>query len=70
MGFKVFRASCQLRHERDHTTHSELGWADSDYMEGQVDLVSRFFMGVTRVTMWVIGVIINLLIKVPMTLQV
>ena len=34
------------------------------YLEGQGDLVSRLFMGISRVTIWVIGVI-NLLTKSP-----
>ena len=35
-----------------------------DYLEGQGDLVSRLIMGITRVTIWVIGVI-SLLTKSP-----
>ena len=34
------------------------------YLEGQGDLVSGFIMGITRVTIWLIGVI-NLLTKSP-----
>ena len=34
------------------------------YLEGQGDLVSRLIMGISRVTIWVIG-IINLLPKSP-----
>ena len=34
------------------------------YLEGQGDLVSRLIMGITRVTIWVVGVI-NLLTKSP-----
>ena len=34
------------------------------YLEGQGDLVSRLITWITRVTMWVIGVI-NLLAKSP-----
>ena len=34
------------------------------YLEGQGDLVSGLIMGITRVTIWVIGVI-NLLTKSP-----
>ena len=32
------------------------------YLEGQGDLVSRLIMGITRVTLWVMG-LINLLTK-------
>ena len=38
--------------------------SSTPYLEGQGDLVSRLIMGITRVTMWVIGVI-NLLTKSP-----
>ena len=34
------------------------------YLEGQGDLVSRLILGITRVTIWVTGVI-NLLTKSP-----
>ena len=34
------------------------------YLEGQGDLVSGLIMGITRVTIWVIGVI-NLFTKSP-----
>ena len=34
------------------------------YLEGQGDLVSRLIMGISGVTIWVIGVI-NLLTKSP-----
>ena len=34
------------------------------YLEGQGDLLSRLIMGITRVTIWVIGVI-KLLTKSP-----
>ena len=34
------------------------------YLEGHGDLVSRLIRGITRVTIWVIGVI-NLLTKSP-----
>ena len=34
------------------------------YLEGQGDLVSRLIMGITRVTLWVMG-LINLLTKSP-----
>ena len=45
---------------------SECGGDESSipYLEGQGDLVSRLIMGITRVTIWVIGVI-NLLTKFP-----
>ena len=35
-----------------------------DYLEGQGDLVTRLIMGITRVTIWVIGSI-DLLTKYP-----
>ena len=35
-----------------------------NHLEGQGDLVTRLLMGISRVTIWVIGVI-NLLIKSP-----
>ena len=34
------------------------------YLEGQGDLVSRLIRGITRVIMWVLGVV-NLLTKSP-----
>ena len=37
---------------------------DWGYLEGQEDLVSRLIIGISRVTIWVMGVI-NLLTKSP-----
>ena len=35
------------------------------YLEGQGDLVSRLIRGITKVTIWIMGIIINLLTKSP-----
>ena len=45
-----------------HTSSKEA--SSTVYLEGQRDLVNRFLRGISRVTVWVIG-LINLLTKSP-----
>ena len=56
-------AEC-VRDRKDSGPPGVLAVMSLDYLEGQGDLVSGLIMGITRVTIWVIGVI-NLLTKSP-----
>ena len=56
-------AWCQLRKSNPHP-EAPRTIIPSQYLEGQVDLVSRLIIGIIQVTIWAIGVI-NLLTKSP-----